>query len=310
MSWFRFWRRRKLEESDVEEELRAHLAIETRLRAESGDDPVDAAFATRRAFGSLARIQEETRDAWGWSHLQRFFDDVRYGLRMLRKTPGWTAVISGTLTLGIGLTTAIFSLVYSILLQPLPYLEPDRLMALWITTTAPEVARGVSRLFVNAANWTEWRLESKSFEDIALARPIANFNLTGDGPPQRLQGARTSWNLPHLLGVQPLIGRGFTEEENHRDARVAILSYAFWTGRFGRDPNIMGRKIQLNGEPFEVIGVMPPDRRHESIFWTLRGTHMPRYLCTNTSKYRFGHRENPTIGDAANLSSALQWGQL
>jgi putative ABC transport system permease protein len=264
MSWFRFWRRRKLEESDLEEELRAHLAIEARRRAESGDDPVDAAFAARRAFGSLARIQEETRDAWGWSHLQRFFDDVRHGLRMLRKTPGWTAVISGTLTLGIGLTTAIFSLVYSVLLQPLPYREPDRLMALWITTTAPEVARGVSKLFVSAANWNEWRLESKSFEDIALARPIANFNLTGDGPPERLQGGRTSWNLPHLLGVQPLIGRVFTEEENHHDARVAILSYAFWTGRFGRDPNIIGRKIQLNGEPFQVIGVMPPDYAYPS----------------------------------------------
>src|SRR6266567_2878420 len=178
----------------------------------------------------------------------RFFNDARYGVRMLLKTPAWTAVMVATLALGIGLATAIFSVVYSVLLQPLPYPEPGRLVALWST------AQGASqRDNVSAANWRDWRAQSQSLQDIAITRPVANFNLTGDGPPERLLGARTSWNLPLVLGVRPLLGRAFTEEEQLGDARVAILSHAFWKRRFGSDPTLVGRKIQLNGSAFEII---------------------------------------------------------
>jgi predicted permease len=189
------------------------------------------------------------------------FDDMRYGLRMLRKSPGWTAVMGATLALGIGLTTAIFSLAYSILLHALPYPDPERLVTLWLTNSAAAAAN-VSRFNANSANWMDWRAQSELLEDIALTRAGANFNLTGDGPPERVQGARASSNLPQVLGVQPLLGRMFTEEETGRDARVAVLSYGFWERRFARDPAIVGRSIQLNGEAFEVVGVMPPDFRY------------------------------------------------
>jgi putative ABC transport system permease protein len=189
------------------------------------------------------------------------FQDLRYGVRMLRKSPGWSAVMGATLALGIGLSTAIFSLAYGILLHALPYPNPERLITLWLTNTAAAAAN-VSRFNANAANWTDWREQSELFEDIALTRAAANFNLTGDGPPERVQGGRTTWNLPQVLGVQPVLGRMFTEEETGRDAKVAVLSYGFWKRRFGSDRALVGRSIQLSGESFQVIGVMPPDFRY------------------------------------------------
>src|SRR5579871_731841 len=258
MTWIRWWRRRRLEEDELSEELRAHVAIEARQRVEAGQDPLEAERAARRAFGNATQIGEAARETWGWAGVEWFFDDARFGLRMLRKTPAWTAVICGMLALGIGLSTAIFSVVYGVLLQPLPYPQPDRIVALW--SSAP--SHGYAYFNVNAVEWFHWRAESKSLEDVALTRPIANFNLTGDGSPQRLQGARSTWNLPQVLGVKPLLGRVSTEEEDLRDAKVAILSYGLWERQFGGDAGVLGRRIQLNGEPFEVIGVMPPEYRY------------------------------------------------
>lgn len=187
--------------------------------------------------------------------------DVRYGVRLLLKHKTFTAVAVLTLAIGIGATTAIFSLTYSLLLRALPYPGPERLVTLWLTNTAAAAA-GVSRFSVNAANWTEWRAQSKSFDDIALTRAATNFNLTGDGRPERVQGARASWNLLHVLSVQPLVGRMFTEGETRQDAKLAVLSDGFWGRRFARDAGILGRKIQLNGESFEVVGVLPPEFRY------------------------------------------------
>ena len=192
--------------------------------------------------------------------LVQFLEDTRFGLRLLRKTPIWTAVIGLTLALGIGLSTAIFSVVYGILLQPLPYASPGQIVALW--PSAPKY--GYALFSVNAALWLHWREQSMSFEDIALTRPVVNFNLTGDGPPERLQAATTSANLLSVLGAAPLVGRGFTDREAQANARVAILSYGLWQRRFGGNPGILGRKLLLNGEPYEVIGVMPREFRYPS----------------------------------------------
>jgi putative ABC transport system permease protein len=270
--WMHWWRRRRIEEDDLAEELRAHVAMEAHQRVEAGQSPADAEQAARRAFGNTTQIQESARETWGWTGVERFFDDVRFGLRMLRKTPAWTAVICGMLALGIGLSTAIFSVVYGVLLQPLSYPQPDRIVALW--STAP--SHGYLHFNVNAVEWLHWQ-ESKSLEQIALTRPIANFNLTGEGPPQRLQGARSTWNLPQVLGVKPLLGRTYTEDEDRADAKVAILSYGLWERQFGRDAGVLGRKIQLNGMPFEVIGVMPPEFRYPaSAFELWTPLYIPR----------------------------------
>ncbi|MBV8733075.1 MAG: ABC transporter permease, partial [Acidobacteriia bacterium] len=264
---FRHWFRRDREDAELAEELRIHIAMETRERIQSGENPEQAAFSARRNFGNLARIYEQTRESWGWQPLERFLEDARFGLRLLRKTPGWTAVISATLAIGIGLSTSVFSVVYGVLLDPLPYREPARIVALW--PSAPK--HGYPRFSVSAALWLHWRAQSKLLEDIALTRPIANFNLTGDGPPEHLEGARASANLANVLGAEPFAGRFFTAEEEKRDARVAVLGYSLWKHRFGGDLAVIGRKIQLSGEPFEIIGIMPPYFRYPTAaheIWT------------------------------------------
>src|SRR5262249_26529778 len=169
----------------------------------------------------------------------------------LRKTPGWTAVMGGVLALGIGLTTAIFSVAYNVMLRPLPYRDSGRLVAIQLTNV---IESGLVRFNANASNWLEWRAQSKSFEDIALARTAVNFNLTGDGSPERVRGALASSNLAYVLGAQPRLGRNFTEAETLQDAKVALLSDWFWRRRFAADATVVGRRIQLNGETYEVIG--------------------------------------------------------
>src|SRR6185295_7279870 len=123
-----WWQKRKLEEDELAEEGRAHLAIEIQRRVDAGEDPEAAALAARRDFGSVAKIQEEARNTWAWTAFSQFLEDTRFGFRMLRKTPAWTAVICLTLALGIGLSTAIFSVVYGVLLRPLPYPDPERIV--------------------------------------------------------------------------------------------------------------------------------------------------------------------------------------
>jgi putative ABC transport system permease protein len=252
--------KRRQREQELEEEIQSHLRMAIRDRMECGENAEEAEAAARREFGNVGLIKETTRGMWGWANARLLFDDMRYGLRMLRKSPGWTAVMCSVLALGIGLTTAIFSLAYGVLLRALPYPDPDRVVALYLTNTTA-IAAGYPRFSVNAVNWMEWRAQSRLFEDIAITKAV-NFNLTGDGRPERLQGARASWNLPRTLNVQPMLGRSFTEEEALRDARVAVLGHAFWDRRFARDPAIVGRKILLNDESFEVIGVMPPNFRY------------------------------------------------
>lgn len=189
-----------------------------------------------------------------------------------------------TLALAIGLTTAILSLADSILLRALPYPDPGRLTALW-TTSAAAARANVSRFNMGAADWTDLRSQSKVFEDIALTRVVSNFNLTGDSSPEVVQGGRISWNLPQVLRVRPVMGRNFTEDETRANAKVAIVSYGFWQQHFASAPDILGRRLQLNSEWFEVVGVMPPEFQYpakESAVWT------PLFVSTDELRARWG----------------------
>jgi predicted permease len=186
--------------------------------------------------------------------LKDIWQDLRYGLRALRKRPGFTAVAVITLALGIGANTAIFSVVNTILLRPLPYKDPDRLVMVWEDDTR----HGYPRDTPAAANYLDWRDQNRVFEGMAAVAD-QSYNLTGVGDPERLEGMRVSANLFGLLGVEPVLGRGFLPEEDAPGAgRVVVLSHGLWQRRFGADPKVVGRALDLNGQSYTVVGVMPP----------------------------------------------------
>jgi putative ABC transport system permease protein len=241
---------------ELDDEIRQHLNVLIDEHIARGLSPEDARAAARREFGPVTPVIEESREARGVSAIVNLLADLRYGLRLMRRAPGFSSAVVLTVALGIGATTAMFSVVYGIVLRPLPFPEPDRLVNLW--SSAPR--RGLTRAFVAMANVYDWKARNHVFEDIAALRAVANFNLTGVGEPERLNGSRVSANLFPVLGATPLIGRVFTEEEDEIGReRVAILTYPLWVRRFGADPGIVGRTIALNGEPHTVVGVMRAD---------------------------------------------------
>jgi putative ABC transport system permease protein len=185
--------------------------------------------------------------------MKELSQDLRYGFRTLIRNPSFTAIAVVSLALGIGANTAIFSVVNAVLLRPLPFHDPERLVTVWEDASAI----GFPRSDVAAANYMDWKAQNKVFDDMA-ALNWKSFGLTGDGEPERILGHGVTSSLLPLLGVQPMIGRNFsTEEDNPDAARVAILSYGLWQGRYGGDSAVVGREILLNDERYTVVGVMP-----------------------------------------------------
>ncbi|MEK6322863.1 MAG: ABC transporter permease [Acidobacteriota bacterium] len=180
------------------------------------------------------------------------FQDLRYGVRMLLKQPGFTLIAVLTLALGIGANTAIFSVVNALLLRPLPYVESERLVLL------SERSREGERLDVAYPNFADWRARAQSFVGMAAAY-TSNFNLTGVEKAARLEGCVSNWNFFHLLGIHPQLGRLFTEEDDrYGAARMMMISHELWQTRFGAEANVIGQSIVLNGDSYTVIGVLPP----------------------------------------------------
>ncbi len=208
----------------------------------------------RRSLGAFTDALLLQPQRWEDEMMQ----DLRHGARMLFKHKGFTMLAGLTLSLGVGLSTAIFSLTYGTLLRALPYANAERLVMIWLTHPAAAAA-GNPRFSPNALNWLEWQAQAQSFEGLALARTGMSFNLTGGPRPERVVGIKASANLTEVLGVSPRLGRMFTAEEAERDVKLAVLSDGFWTRGFAREATIIGRRIQLNGEAYEVIGVLPPE---------------------------------------------------
>jgi putative ABC transport system permease protein len=189
--------------------------------------------------------------------------DLRQGMRLLRRQPGFAWATIAVLASGIAATAAMFSITYGVLVRDLPYGSPERLLSLSVSSRGVPKQRPVA----GAADYYDWRTRQQVFEDLALTRPVGSFNLAGGGEPERLGGARVTASLCATLGVTPMIGRCFTEAEEHdpeRASSAAILSYALWQRRFAGDPAIVGRTIQLNGRAHEVVGVMGPAFRYPS----------------------------------------------
>jgi putative ABC transport system permease protein len=183
--------------------------------------------------------------------METLLKDIRYGVRGLLKHPGFAIVAIITLALGIGANTAIFSVVNAVVLRPLPYVEPDRLVTLW------ETIPGVDQRSVAPGNFDDWRSQNKTFQDLA-ATFHGNFNLTSDGEPDRIDGATVTSNLMSVLGVNAQLGRTFqADDDQHQDRNLVLISDALWKRRFSADPNVVGRNITIDENPHTVIGVMP-----------------------------------------------------
>ena len=187
--------------------------------------------------------------------METLLQDLRYGARMLRKKPSFTFVAVITLALGIGANTAIFSLVSAVLMRPLNYAEPEQLVMVW----EEEAAINLKSETPAPANYADWKAQSQSFADMAALEQRI-YNLTGDGEPEKVFAYGVSANFFPLLGAQPTLGRTFTTEEDKPGTnKVVVLSHGLWQSRYGGEPKTVGRDIQLNGERYTVVGVMPPD---------------------------------------------------
>ena len=241
------------------EELQFHLEMLAQQNRNAGMGPAEAQAAARRQFGNLARIQEEVRRVHVSQFLETILQDVRYTLHGFRRTPVFTLTAILTLALAIGGNSAIFSMVRAVLLRPLPWPEPDRLVIVWETNQS----HGVTRAFPSSANFYDWKEQNQVFEALANWR-VVYFNLSADerAAAERVQGARVAATFLPMLGAQPAMGRGFlaAEEQPGRD-RVVILSCGFWQRRFGASRDLLGRQILIDGEPVTVVGILPPEFR-------------------------------------------------
>ena len=250
--WIDVFRGRQLEQ-DLDEEIQAHVALDLQQRIGQGESADAARTAALREVRSLALVKETTRDAWAWRSVERVMQDFRYACRMMRKSPVFSVLAILVMGLGIGASTAVFSLVDAVFFKPLAFQAADRLVMVW-----EQSARfGVSRLEASPGNYLDWKEQSSAFEDLAGYYGNA-FNLTGDGEPERLDGIQSTPNLFPLLGVQPMLGRWFNADEGlPGQSQVTILSYGFWQRRFGGNPGIVDQSIRIDDKPYQVVGVMP-----------------------------------------------------
>ena len=240
-------------EAELREELQFHMQEETEQRQVDGLSEDAARWASRRELGNLALVEENTRARWGWTRLERFARDAGYGLRQVRRNPVFSGIGIATLALGIGGITAMFSVFDAVLIRPLPYAQADRLVMIWDEMGKSDVT---SRHNSTPAEWIEWRRLNSVFTDLATSQP-GDATLSGDGEPEQVPARKVTWTFWGVLGVQPMLGRTFTEDEDNKGGRVVVISHGLWQRRFGGSPGIVGRKISLNDEPYEVIGVMP-----------------------------------------------------
>ncbi len=266
---------RSAQERELTDELRFHIDMKTDENIATGMSPDEARQAALRSFGNPGLKREDARTTWGWIWVEHFVQDVRYGLRAMRQAPGFTAVAVLSLALGIGANTAIFSLIDAVLLKTLPIQDPQNLVAMdWASKGWPEgVINGLSG---NMNGDPSGRMTSPSFSYpmyeqlrarnhvfsnvLALAGNGSQFNLGYRGEPGRAEGELISGTFFDTLGVQPALGRMLAPEDDRLESSpAAVISYRYWEGHFGRDPGVVGRSVTLNGVPFTVVGVCPPE---------------------------------------------------
>jgi len=253
-NWRRWFSRKKKWEQDMNDELRFHIERQTAENIAAGLPPEEARRQAVLQLGALEGLKENCREQRRGFGLESFYTDARYGLRILRKNPGFTAVAILTLALGIGATSSVFSAVDRILFRSLPYPQSEQLVSFGLT--AP-IERDE---FMLGASYVDWRRAPGPFQSMTSMIPgVADCDLTQQNP-LRLACARVEQNFLPTLGVQPILGRNFSPDEDRPNApRVAMISYGLWRSRFGGDPGVIAKTISLDGNPATIVGVLPTD---------------------------------------------------
>ena len=240
----------------MEKEFRFHLDAQIADYVREGLSREEAELRARREFGSLDLAKDECRDERLFQWLDSLLHDVRYAVRSLRKSPGFAAAAIVTLALGIGANTAIFSVVHAALIKPLPYTEPDQIFS--VEVVIPERRAQLPSLPVAIQAYLEWQKANTAFAAIS-ALTAWECNLTGDGEPEHLGGARVSTNFFSFLGVSVARGREFSAQDGRPgNERVVVIRDALWRGRYRSDPAVIGKKISINGEGHLVVRIAPP----------------------------------------------------
>src|SRR5437868_3186546 len=242
---------RREKDSDLNDEIRSHLTMAAKDRIQNGQSVLDARNSALRDFGNVALVKEATREMWSGASLETFLHDLRYGARMLAKSPGFAVIAILTLALGIGANTAIFSVVNGVLLNPLPYPHPEQLVT--VHESKPNFEFGS----ISFPNFKDWRKDNRSFASMAVYRPYA-FSLTGIGEPEQVRSLFISSEFFSTVGVNPVLGRNLAPGEDEIGAApIALITAGFWARKFGSSPNALGKTLTLDGKNFTIVGIVP-----------------------------------------------------
>jgi predicted permease len=271
-------------ERDMDQELRFHLEMEIEANVKRGMGLAEARRDAMLKFGGVEKFKEECRDVRGAPLVESLLQDVRYGARILLRNPGFTAVAVLTLGLGIGANTAIFSVIYGVLMKPLPYRDGNQLVI--VQQQAP--LAGVNNVPFSVKEIQDYREQNQTLNDV-VEHHTMSFTLLGGQEPQRVQTGVVSANFFDVLGVKPLLGRTFVDaDEQHGADAVLVLSYQYWRGSHGGDPDIVGRVFQMNNRPHTVIGVLPSIPQYPNE----QDVYMPTTQCPARASEQFKANRN------------------
>ena len=249
--WIRSIGRRRTLESGLDEEIRFHIDQQTEKNLRAGMRRDEARRQALLKFGGLERARESTRDEIRPALLEDSVRDLRHGARVLRRSPGFAVAALATLAVGIGATSAIYSVVRTVMLEPLPYHRPDRIVTVWETNRG-----GTSRNVIAPANFVAWRERTRTIDHLGMVGP-GNLTMVIDGRPLDVSGLAVSSDVFRALGVQPALGRAYTAEEDSGNA-VIVLSHEFWQRNLGGRRDVLGTAIPTDDAPRTVVGVMAP----------------------------------------------------
>jgi predicted permease len=306
----------------LDEELSDHLERQIAENIASGMSAEEARIAALRTFGNPALLREQARATWNWSWLEVLLRDVRYGVRTLSRSLGFSLIAIAVMALCIGAATSLFTIVRSVLLRPLPFRDPGQLTMVYEHFRMATANREHFNYNVVApGDYYDWRSQTHGFQDMA-AWQWAGFNLSGQSNelPEMVTAAAGTWNLFPLLGVDPALGRTFTEAEDHPNQHVAMLTWSVFERRFGGDRSIVGRQIHLDGEPYTVVGVLPasfayPDAKvqiwvpYQSLYvsGSMMGPEWLHYHDRHQTRVVARMRPGVSLADAISQVEAVQY---